>query len=407
MRASPCRQRAGRPHRRPYRGGASLTTERPTPVQPAWRAQAGAAWRRGDGARVVAILRAAAAAEPQNIEPRAVLANYLVNAERLDEAIEALRACLALRPGDLVASHSLSTVLYDTGDFAGALAAAAVVPKGDGNYRRSLLIRLGCLEALGRAEAGAVAEEVLDLLADEPDWPSDDVSTFLWVMRLHARYDHLAAFCERWMERHGERPAPMLEVGRARFETGRVDDSLAVFHRAYRLGGGNMVAAMGRFPEAVPPLDGAKEADILRRFEAAGHGRGTGRVRPPEYGVQGPHPLRASTRMTFLGPATTNHGLPNDVMHHFVESARESGIDAEGYGDDVLFAPYGARVSDAEVAERRRRLHAFLEARPTDLVVLDCPFFPRPRTFNADDIHQVRAARPGVRVLHLLPRRAR
>ena len=408
-----------------------MSTDTTTPTEPAWRAQAGAARRLGDNERVVAILRAAAAAEPANIEPRGFLVNSLIetehfdeamevlraclalrpgdpvmsrslsqmlcNAERFDEAIEVLRACLALCPGDPSLSHFLSELLYNVGDFAAALAAAAAVLKGDLEYRRSLLIRVDCLEALGRPEAGPVADEVAGLLVDEPD-----VRMFVELLRRHHRWDLLAAFCERWMERHGEVLQPLLELGRARFKTRRFADSLTVFHRAYRLAERDMLVSVGRFPETVPPLDRAREADILSRFEAARQGGelGRGRLGPPEYGAHGPHPLRPSARMTCLGPATISDGLPNDVMHHFVESARESGIDAEGYGDDVLFSPYGAHVTDAAVAERRQRLHAFLEARPTDLVVLDCPFFPRRRTFNADDIRQIRAARPGVRVVH-------
>lgn len=339
---------------------------------------------------------------PGSLDAWANLANLLIAEQRFDEALGALRRCHELAPEDPGVAHTLSALLHDTGYDDEALAMAAKVPPSAPQYLDSLQVRAACQLGLNTAPREAATTDLGTALLANGNWRDPSVLAFVSTLADGRSDGALRAFCEAWMRRHGEKALPLMRVGCSHFEEGNLDDCLRAFERAYALAPDEFAPLIGDYPETVSPLSAQGEDRLRRRVDAASDSVKRGRRTPPGLGIldHAPHSETDGLRLVFLGPSTKGRGLPNEVMVHFRDSGAEVGLDVVAYGDDVLFAPWATRTTDAVIARQRAALGSFLEESAPDVVLLDCPFQPTPRTFNPDDLE--RAAARGTRIVHFV-----
>ena len=339
---------------------------------------------------------------PDCLDVWADLTNLLIAEKRLDEALSAIRHCHELAPNNPGVAHTLSALLYDTGDDDAALAVAAKVPRSAPQHLDSLLLRAACrVDSDTALRNTAVATLSTTLLAIR-NWNDPSLSAFVTSLIDGGSYGALRTFCEAWMRRHGERALPLLEIGRSHFEQGNLRDCLRAFERAYAMAPEEFAPLIGDYPRTASPLSAQSEDHLRQRVDAMLESVGRGRLAPPSLGfaADAPHPETDSLRLVFLGASTGGRGLPNDLMAHICESGAEVGLEVVAYGDDVLFAPWATRASDAVIARQRADLHSFLKETAPDVVLLDCPFHPTLRTFNPYDLEKAVAG--GTRIVHFV-----
>ncbi|OAN50774.1 glycosyltransferase family protein [Magnetospirillum moscoviense] len=307
-------------------------------------------------------------------------------------AIVALKAALALYPGDLDLVRALAETEYRTG--AEAAARDRLAPLADQDAAAAILLLT--FDRQQKRLDRAVLMRAADLVLNVAPWGAVH-EDFIQLCRDGGVPELGVQFLSAWLTHRGMSLWPYLRAGELMLEAGELAGSARVL---LDLWGRNPTATELVGPwTGIPDDDAATEARILDEIEHA--------FASPDEDLP-VHPLPdcardpADVTVLYLGAEQASSGVAaaNDLAGHFAAAARAAGGRFIPWLDSTLSAVRIGPCSDSELCRRKEAFLAELERVRPDILLCDSQTVPGLRFPTVPEIRELKA-RLGFKLVHV------